>query len=219
MTRVGVSAFPKYQARLTCDASWSCKCWSSNAGPYCDATLAWHRWVPKGRSVLMHVLICGDRARLLRLEGSASIVRSHGLPGLLGAGDLPMMWCKIWVGQLWTPRFGFRSLRFILLRSLCSHRHACIMAPSCYMVATKPASSCRCQHVAAGYPSNRRDWKWRLPVRFQVMTGSSRKRRVRLWRMLVGDIAPPGLAGLQLRVTLLYSDHMRSTSLNCNYNW
>ena len=49
------------------------------------------------------------------------------------------------------------------------------------------------------------------------MTGSSRRRRVRLWKMLVGDIAPPGLAGLQLRVTLLYSDHMRSTSLNCNY--
>ena len=47
---------------------------------------------------------------------------------------------------------------------------------------------------------------------------------MRLWKMLVGDIAPPGLAGLQLR------DHMRllcnaffnvenwlRASLNCNY--
>ena len=32
-----------------------------------------------------------DRTRLLRLERSASVVRSHGLPGLLGAGDLRMM--------------------------------------------------------------------------------------------------------------------------------
>ena len=46
------------------------------------------------------------------------------------------------------------------------------------------------------------------------MTGSSRRRRVRLWKMLVGDIVPPGLAGLQLRDTLLYGDHMR---LLCNF--
>ena len=53
---------------------------------------------------------------------------------------------------------------------------------------------------------------------------------MRLWKMLVGDIVPPGLAGLQLRDTLLYGDHMRllcnaffnvenwlRASLNCNY--
>ena len=33
-----------------------------------------------------------------------------------------------------------------------------------------------------------------------------------LWKMLVGDIAPPGLAGLQLGDTLRYGEHMRLLS-------